>query len=211
MYDGLTPTASISCLTSLNVYYSPALRSGGEHGLEEFLAGLTSLRCLQLSGIAAVESLEAVAGLTALTSLSISGAEGLVALPSFEQLRLLVRVELKGCSKVKVLSGVQGLTSLQHLTLQDMMSLGSLPAALVDLACLQELVVYFCTCVRKFPASLLQLRLRLLSISSLNERCLVARKLMASAKQRGAYRYPIEMGMAGGAVLGGYGMLGGAL
>jgi hypothetical protein len=190
MFAGLTPTASMSCLTSLNIYNSPGLLSAGEHGLDGYLAGLSSLRCLQLSGIASVESLEAVGTLTALTSLTISGAAGLAGLPSFEQLGLLQRLVLRGCSKVKALSGVQGLTSLQHLTLQDMMSLGSLPAELGGLRCLQELVAYFCPCVRKFPASLLQLQLQLLSIGPLNERCVVARQLVASAKQRGAFRFP---------------------
>jgi hypothetical protein len=209
--NSLTPTASLSCITSLDISSSPVLRAGGEHGLEGYLAGMTALRCLQLSGIAGVESLEAVGGLTALTSLSIKGAEGLMALPSLEQLGLLQRLELKGCSKVAALSGVQGLTSLRHLTLQDMLSLGSLPAELGGLVYLRELIVYFCPCVRKLPVSLLQLSLQLFSIGSLNERCSVARRLVASAKQRGVYCYPVEMGLAGGAVLGGYGMLGGAL
>jgi hypothetical protein len=206
--NSLTPTASLSCITSLNISSSPLLRAGGGRGLDGYLAGLTALRCLQLSGIASVESLEAVAGLTALTSLSIKGAEGLMALPSLEQLG---RLELKGCNKAAALSGVQDLTSLRHLTLQDMLSLGSLPAELGGLVCLRELIVYFFPCARRFPASLLQLPLQLFSIGSLNERCSVARRLVASAKQRGVYRYPVEMGLAGGAVLGGYGMLGGAL
>jgi Leucine-rich repeat (LRR) protein len=189
MFAGLTPAASMSCLTSLDIYNSPVLLSAGELGLDGYLAGLTSLRCLQLSGIASVESLGAVGALTLLTSLSISEAEGLTGLPSFEQLGLLQQLLLRGCSKVKVLSGVQGLTTLQHLTLQDMMSLESLPAELGGLGSLRELVVYFCPCVRKFPASLLQLQLQLLSIGSLNERCPVARQLVESAKQHDAFRF----------------------
>jgi hypothetical protein len=190
--DGIAPTASLGCLTSLHIYHSPILRSAGEQGLESLLAGMTALRCLQLSGIVKIESLESVAELTALTSLVIDGAEELVALPSFEQLGLLQRLVLKGCSKVKVLPSVQGLTALKHLRLQEMLSLGSLPAGLGELPLLQEFIVYFCPCVRKFPASLLQLQLRLLSIGSLNERCAVARKLVASAKKRGAYCYPTD-------------------
>jgi hypothetical protein len=171
---------------------------------------MTALRCLQLSGIPRVESVDSIAALTALTSLALDGLECVVALPSFEQLGLLQQLVLKGCSKVKVLLGVQGSTSLQQLRLQDMMSLGSLPAELGELTQLQELVVYFCPCVRKFPASLQQLQLRLLSIGSLNERCAVARKLVASAKARGAFRYPTELGLAGVMAVGGSGA-GGAL
>jgi hypothetical protein len=190
--DGIAPTASLGCLTSLDIYHSPILRSTGEQGLESLLAGMTALRCLRLSSIAKVESLESVAELTALTSLVTDGAEELVALPSFEQLGLLQRLVLKGCGKVKVLRSVQSLTALKHLRLQEMMSLGSLPVELGELPGLQEFIVYFCPCLRKFPASLLQLQLRLLSIGSLNERCAVARKLVASAKKRGAYCYPTD-------------------
>ncbi|WIA40912.1 hypothetical protein OEZ86_004572 [Tetradesmus obliquus] len=211
--QGAAPTASLSCLTSLQIFHSPILLSSGELGLESFLAGLPALRSLQLSGIAKVESFESLTALTGLTSLTIDGAEGIVALPSFERLGLLQRLVLKGCSSVKVLSGMQGLTSLTHLRLHDMMSLGSLPAELGELKQLRELIVYFCPCVRKFPASLQQLQLQLLSIGSLNERCAVARRLVASAKQRDAFRYPTDLGLTGAVAVvgGGIGMVRGGL
>ena len=86
-------------------------------GNVDALSGLTSLRCLLLSGTPALQNLDALKGLTDLQRLQLNDCPSLQNLDALKSLSGLQTLQLPDCRALQNLDVLNGLPSLQHLDL----------------------------------------------------------------------------------------------